>query len=442
MNRLLFLTILLFGTFFFAKDVFATANVYYSVGQSSSNLLAGTSVTLTLTSGAAVFSVAQSGNIGVGDRVTYDTDNKVAYIAAKTNADQMHWTLITKTGGTPADVSGVAVTSIKHEYTSLFAAEAGAVDSSHINNTDLTVADVVLNIPCYYDSGPDTTAVTINGYTTDGTRYIKIYTPTSTTSEANNSQRHSGKWDEGKYNLANSSGSVFEIESSNVKIIGLQVRTARTNGNSSAILCDSAVHDVNISNNIVRNSGLGDYVYGINIANSSISNLTIWNNIVYDFNTGLINANTGIRISTSDGTLLYNNTVHNSSYGIIIGYNDAIAINNIVNGSGNSNAYVGYFASGTDYNATDGTDDIGAGTHNKLSQTFSFVNSANKDFHLAPTDTGAKDYGTDLSGIFNIDIDGNTRPFGAAWDIGADELIYLESKFRGYVNMRGNVNVR
>lgn len=49
-----------------------------------------------------------------------------------------------------------------------------------------------------------------------------------------------------------------------------------------------------------------------------------------------------------------------------------------------------------------------------------FVDVPNNDFHLA-TGSPAIDKGKDLSAYFKTDIDGDARPSGAAWDIGADE---------------------
>jgi len=77
-----------------------------------------------------------------------------------------------------------------------------------------------------------------------------------------------------------------------------------------------------------------------------------------------------------------------------------------------------------------------------VNRTFTFVDEANDDFHLASTDdTGAKDYGTDLSSdpnlSFNDDIDGDTR--SGTWDIGADERI--ESTYlKGDLNQDNKVN--
>ena len=48
-----------------------------------------------------------------------------------------------------------------------------------------------------------------------------------------------------------------------------------------------------------------------------------------------------------------------------------------------------------------------------------FADTTAYDFHLHSSDTTAKDAGTDLSGTFTDDIDGDTR--SGTWDIGADE---------------------
>lgn len=66
-----------------------------------------------------------------------------------------------------------------------------------------------------------------------------------------------------------------------------------------------------------------------------------------------------------------------------------------------------------------------SGIHSKNSTTVAFVNAASKDFHFSPADTAAKEAGVDLSADpnlpFAVDIDGQARPGGNAWDIGADE---------------------
>lgn len=54
--------------------------------------------------------------------------------------------------------------------------------------------------------------------------------------------------------------------------------------------------------------------------------------------------------------------------------------------------------------------------------TPSFVGSLAGDFHLLLGDVCAIDRGIDLSAITSIDIDGDARPQGIGWDVGADEF--------------------
>ncbi len=85
----------------------------------------------------------------------------------------------------------------------------------------------------------------------------------------------------------------------------------------------------------------------------------------------------------------------------------------------------------TDFAGTWGTsnnnaskDTTAPGTSNRISQTFTFVDDANDDWHLASGDGGAKDFGADLSGdgdfAFDDDVDFQTRV--VSWDIGFDEF--------------------
>ena len=76
------------------------------------------------------------------------------------------------------------------------------------------------------------------------------------------------------------------------------------------------------------------------------------------------------------------------------------------------------------------TDNLPAGSHRK-DQTFTFVNAAGNDYHLADGDAGAKDFGTDLSAdaVFAFDDDISDGTMGGeksgelfnVWDIGFDE---------------------
>ena len=413
-----------------------TAQVYYSVGQNTTDHKTG-SPTVTISSGTATFSVPQTAsNMGVGDKVTYN-GSTVAYISGKISYSV--WTLVTATGGTPADVSNVTVNSIAHPFASLNAAITGATGASYLNTGDLVTGKFILNFPCYYDSGPDTTFPTVTGYTTGANNYIKIYTPFNTSTEVNQSQRHNGTYDTTKYRLETAAANYFmTISEANVYIEGLQSkRTAAVTANGQGgflIYGAGSSSDIRISSNILQGyPTAGDYTYvGIEVFDAtSLSSGTLyaWNNIIYDFQTSSSSVlDNGILNYDSNGDFTiyaYNNTIYNCGGGLRRDWGSFIAKNNIVAGSGDTNTYIGTFAAGTDYNATDSADSIGVGSNNRTGQTFTFVNTGSKDFHLGTCDSGAKNYGTSLSGDsnrpFSTDIDAQSRPMGSAWDIGADE---------------------
>ncbi len=310
-----------------------------------------------------------------------------------------------------------------HDYHSLALWEAG-------EQGDLTgVRNEIAVAKCRSTGGTaDTTSVVIDGWTTDATRYIKIWTDPS------ESYRHAGVWDATKYRIecsvGNWDGNIRIIEDF-VRIDGLQIyhKYAFT-GNKGGIMTewnsDSSV--VYISNCIIkREGGWADKNYGIVQYRGTAH---IWNNIIYDFNS---DTNVGIYVTsqaTSTGNV-YNNTIYGCTTGIKSTYTTAIAKNNLI--ANCTVAASGTWGAGTDYNATNnaamGYTVTGSGnTHDRLSQTFTFVGAA--DFHLAANDAGALGHGINLYNDANLpfqtDIDGQDRGgSGATWDIGADEYVAL-----------------
>lgn len=129
----------------------------------------------------------------------------------------------------------------------------------------------------------------------------------------------------------------------------------------------------------------------------------------------------------------YNCTAAGSTYSFVEDANMKVV--NCLSTGASSIGFVGTFASGSDYNAED--DGNGApGAHSQSGVTFTFVNAASDDFHLASGDTGAKGLGVSNpgSGAFSDDIDGGTR--SGSWDIGFDQQGVVKSSgsrplFRG-----------
>jgi hypothetical protein len=419
--------LIIFGGLRFAAITHSAGevNIYYSVGQNTSDHKTG-SPTVTISGGVATFSEAQTAaNMGVGDKISYGA-NGVAYISAKQSTTV--WNVITRIGGQPAATTTATVSSITHAFSRLADFNAGAKDSSHLNSASLTGSNYILNIPCYYDTATDTKQVLISGWTTSAANYIHIYTPYNTATEVNQTQRHSGVWNPAKYVLAVSSSSVsaIAVTSAAVNIEGLQVY--QSNNYRDFYDYSSYLSDVKLSYNIFRGNSAQTFDGMVYIAGYAAgSSLRIWNNIFYN-SSGSGEAALQFLNDNASTAYVFNNTFYNVSRGIRVAGTTSFTTyckNNLISAA---DAFFGAFVSGdtyNDYNAIseNNSGETSIGSHGRYNQTFSFANAASGDFHLASADAGAKDRGiTDPgSGLFSDDIDSQTR--SGTWDIGADEYM-------------------
>jgi|GEM_PF-2248730 len=297
------------------------------------------------------------------------------------------------------------------DYSSLAAWEAG-------EQQDLVTADEIAVADCRCTTGAaDTTAMTIDGWTTDDTRYIKIWT------DPDQGYRHDGKWNTSAYRLEVSGAHAINNLEDNVFIFGLQVYQ-NPNAHDQYGIYNNGGNGVKIAYCIIKGDK-DQTLYrqkGIHSQNINGETVYIWNNIIYNFKRDY---SYGIFMASSYPIFVcYNNTVINCYYGV---YNEGVdqptyCTNNLSSGSILSD-FTGTYDSDSDYNAS--SDTTAPGANSRTNQTFTFVDVANDDYHLDSTDTGAKDYGTDLSSdpylSFTDDIDGETR--SAPWDIGADEYV-------------------
>lgn len=304
-------------------------------------------------------------------------------------------------------------------YNSLSAAEDGA-DAL----PDLVARDeiLVIEIDGDWSGGPDTSAVTFQGFITDATRKIIIRTV--------GQARHAGKWDATKYVLATTDVTALTLSDDFIDIDGLQIQVTTTASQA------AAAHGITVASVPAGSTFLWENIIVKGIISGSSGNFarsglraadsdgsyTIRNCVVFDFTAGSANLSSGITMNA--GGNVYNCTVHNSEAGFTRIAGSPVMVNNLARSC--TAAASGTFAAGTDYNATDlssmGYTVTGGGnTHDRLSQTFTFVDESGDDFHLASNDAGARDFGFDLSGSFTTDIDGQTRT--GSWDIGADEYV-------------------
>ena len=257
-------------------------------------------------------------------------------------------------------------------------------------------------------SSPDTTHVDIHNYVSDATRNIHIFTTATA--------RHDGTASTG-YRLFIDGDEGILLFGYNiwVEIEGLIVEVTEDNGMN----FNGTAEAVTVHHNIVKMSSPAPYTYdkaGISATKNTFS----YNNIVYGFTTtSKSNASTGIENGHAYGDA-YNNTV----YGCDVGIGGYVTAKNNISVNNNDADYSGTFNAASTHNLAS---DTTAPEFNTFydSKTITFVSTTtdSEDFHLASVDTDAIDLGTSLSGDFTDDIDGDTRPQGSAWDMGADEYV-------------------
>ncbi|WPV65127.1 PKD domain-containing protein [Chitinophaga sp. LS1] len=180
------------------------------------------------------------------------------------------------------------------------------------------------------------------------------------------------------------------------------------------------------NNTVIKGTGNGIEIFGTGLS-------YVYNNILSDC--GIDGTSTGQDAIFIDDrptkqnytplqVYVMNNTIVNSG-------RDAIRMQNTNGTDGTGNLFVNNLAvkpgslasrgalayltiqSGISYTSANGLNYPDAAT-------VKFVDAANKNFHLA-AGSPAIDQGKDLSAYFKIDIDGNARPQGSAYDVGADE---------------------
>ena len=431
------------------------AVVYYSVGTNAADLKSGTP-NVTISGGTATFTAAQPDNIGVGDAITYN-GSTVAYISGRTSS--VVYTVITVTGGTPADFGPVLVDSIKRAFNSLTDAEAMSSNATHLNTSDLVAANIQLNWPCYKD-GPDPSSdVRIEEpWNTGPANYIRVYTPTST-SEVGVTQRHDGRAGTG-YRLAPTVAGptdffnfiLVSTAPGYVRIEGLEIDGSGVTGaeNIRGIMVNDGTvpqDDVRISHNLIydiTNSNIDDLdrsiIWGIRLEGSD--NGKVWNNIIYNLtnlSTHTLSDTRGIS-STSVGNThsVYNNTVYNlqgvydvrgiwdRSGSSLHAKNNYVGL--LTSTMGTTLCYAGTFLSRNNNVSSDATA-TGTGSQtgkNSYASYFVDPTPTSADLHLlSDSDALWGSYGADLDSDPNLpvtdDIEGEPRD-SATPDIGADEF--------------------
>jgi len=261
-------------------------------------------------------------------------------------------------------------------------------------------------------------ATTIAGWTTDAGNYIKIYAPVG--------ERHNGKaMENGNYTgftlkASSKRTSILYNQEDHTRIEGISIdlndkRFCKGFAWDALTFIDKCIAFNNNASSSSHNRGFSSSLAG---DKTRLSNCLAYDIDAYGFwfcrhtegrvyNCAAINCKTGFYADKRNASLYFKNCLSTGNSGYDFQEkNNAGTIN------------LEYCAS------EDATADDWGGTANRINQTFSFVDSANDDFHLVGTDTGAQKQGTDLSSdpvfAFGADIDGDART--GIWDIGIDQL--------------------
>lgn len=273
-------------------------------------------------------------------------------------------------------------------------------------------------------------AITLNGWsTTDSTHKIVL--------EATGDARHDGKWKSTAWRCE-STGRGISVGGNvrHVELYGLQVGYDSADGGDYGYYFNLNTGSSGfakcyecIAKNNGGTSGLsGFYGYG----NGSSFTFTIQNCLSIDAVSG-----NAIHIENCADPIVRHNTVITAgAVGIAfstIASGGAAECNLVETSSGSCFTGLTSVAT-TDNNASsDATADDGGGYNNRINQTFTFVNAAGDDYHLAKSDLGALCRGKAISGI-TTDIDGDTP---ANISIGADDGLSVGSTITTYIQEDG-----
>jgi hypothetical protein len=388
-------------------------DVYYSVGTSAADLKTG-APTISITGGTATLSVAQTGNVGIGDFITYGGNN--VYVHRVTSPTEFE--VRTVTGTFPANAGPTLITFIGRRFNSWQGAVNNSGTGPFLGTFDLTAANARVTWVGYND-GPFNAEVVVDGYTTDATRYLRLSVAGPGQVASDVSQRHDGTAGSGVVIRAQANGSsAISIRDSYTRVEWLEL-----DGSARGPASNNVGIDVNATGNnallqglLIHHESSGDSsAHGILVNGNATE---VRNCVIYEVDDGINTSGTGVALKSS--------TIYAANGdGIQVSGGTATAENVIAMASG-----IDFFENGgtftlVDYCMSDnGTADDFGGTGNLVFiapvNQFVSITPGAEDLHLK-TGADALDTGKDLSASFSFDIDGGAR--SAPWDMGADDLL-------------------
>jgi len=273
----------------------------------------------------------------------------------------------------------------------------------------------------YCDDGSshaaDTTAVTIDGWTTDSDNDITI--------EGDNT---TGKWDTNYYRI-DTTGAVTPLSCDSVFITvnNIQLGSTNTSGTTRHGLAFWYRGDMTANNVVIKlnTTNVGNGVYILNNS-SGTQSYTLNNCIIYNVGE---NATNGIRIDNlnNDTVALNNCTISGYTNGVAEDITDTGFTLNVYNSAvfNNTDDFKGNNFSSIDYCASDDGDgtnavDISPNATESDDWANAFTNYVNGDFSVKDTSSVLYNAGTTIASVTD-DIIGTSRPQSTDYDIGAFE---------------------
>ncbi len=375
------------------------ATNYRSVGTNTGNIYAAGNCSVNAGSSTVTFAGGATlpSSLGQGDKLTIGST--VYYILSRDSATQV---TIQETASATQSGSAYTITRAYNDFASWESAREGDLVSGERN--EVAVA---------YDDGDFTGALAINGSTTSADFHMKI--------TAASGQEHAGVAGSGVLFDRGNGGTAITVSDDYVVIERLQIRRAAGADGRAAVRLTNA-NDVTLEGLLIYDFDTNTVCRGIRCTMGTGS--TVRNCIIYGGEGYGIDADTGSNVLTVHNCTVYGIT--GTGIGRTAG---ALTVTNSIS-VGNSTAdFNGTMTQS--YNLSSDATAAGTGSLINKDSADQFVNIApgSIDLHLK---SGADAVGaaSDLSAFFTADIDAETRPVGAAWDMGADELSSTTATYR------------